>query len=685
MERLGRYEILGTLDVGGMAEVLLARPADPSEGDGLVVIKRILPELARKPEFVQSFLREARILARIRHPNVVAIHDLGHDDDGLYLVMDYVDGRSLSALTRALKGAQSRVGPAIAAHLFAEACAGLHAAHELTDESGKPLHIIHRDISPQNLMVSRSGDVRLLDFGIAWDAEYASNTATGHVKGKAEYMSPEQCRGDRIDRRTDLFSLGIVLYELTTQTRLFKRASAPLTMRAVCNDPVPYPSERTADYPPSLEQVVMRALARDPGERFQTAAQMRAALLEVKELLGSGDLRTETARLVASLPPAEARVDARHLARAHVPTVAMRRPTLSSQPPDDVSHVTTPSGPGAAEDTLTSERELRSAPPQWQPPHETAPLLPRAASRASPEADRSRPTPPRARGTGPSPSERSGTVFSENPDLEAPATAHPSATDLVHFSRELTEARTGHRARRLVAVGVALGAAAGVFALTWFAPQRRHTGGAVPRAQTDAGSASASAPGPVDASTPALANLLPEASDAGRESMEADASTLADESPPVQADAGTDEVLTDGGSARSAETARDAGATDAGDAGISDAGTADAGAGQPGPLAERTALLRVESVPPGVQVLVDGAAKGVTPLELRVPAGKRPLELGARRSGWAQTTHTLVPDGDQRVILTYPSKPKRPPPKRRGAPASDAPRVQVERLPVKGR
>jgi len=286
-ERIGRYEVVGRLATGGMAEIFLARLTGPSGFERPVVVKRILPHLAHSPQFSAMFLDEARLVARIRHPNVVQVQELGEEGGELFLVMEYLEGESIGGVLRRFVVQGRSVPPALAAHVGAEACAGLHAAHELTDAEGYKLDLVHRDISPQNVFVLYSGGVRILDFGIAKAADRSTRTATGEIKGKFQYMSPEQCLGKPLDRRSDLFSLGVVLFELTTNRRLFKRANELLTFKAICEDPLPRPSELVPGYPPSLEKVLLKALARNPANRYETAAEMRRDLLGCMRELGA--------------------------------------------------------------------------------------------------------------------------------------------------------------------------------------------------------------------------------------------------------------------------------------------------------------------------------------------------------------------------------------------------------------
>lgn len=277
---IGRYRILGELATGGMAEILLARVDGPGGFSRPVVIKRVLPHLARQRSFLSMFLDEARIIAGIRHPNVVHVQELVDDDAQLFLVMEYLAGETVSGLMKRLRASNRFLAPQLAAHIVAELCAGLHAAHELEDDQGVALMLVHRDVSPQNAFVTYDGHVKLLDFGIALARDRTTRTEVGELKGKLQYMSPEQCEGLPLDRRSDIFALGIVLYELATGRLLFKRDSAPATLYAICDEPVLPPSRIAASCPTALDAICVRALARDRDRRFATCLEMRAALLD---------------------------------------------------------------------------------------------------------------------------------------------------------------------------------------------------------------------------------------------------------------------------------------------------------------------------------------------------------------------------------------------------------------------
>ncbi|MBN1605199.1 MAG: serine/threonine protein kinase [Polyangiaceae bacterium] len=278
-QTVGRYEFLLPIAQGGMAAVWAARLKGSRGFSKLVAVKTMLPGFSDEPQFEQMFLDEARIASRIRHPHVVEIYDLGEQDDMLYLVMEWVDGHPLSAL-RAAAAKSGGVPLPVGVKIVADACAGLHAAHELRDELGEPLGLVHRDMSPQNLLISYGGDVKIGDFGVAKAAGRTSeNTAAGHVKGKPPYMSPEQALGLRVDRRSDVFALGIVLYQVTAGQHPLRGETDVATLQNIISGPeIMPPRERVPGYPKALEAVVLKALARDPEKRFQTARDMELAL-----------------------------------------------------------------------------------------------------------------------------------------------------------------------------------------------------------------------------------------------------------------------------------------------------------------------------------------------------------------------------------------------------------------------
>jgi serine/threonine protein kinase len=260
-----------------MAEAYLALSGELPALRSLVVVKRILPHLSSQDQFVRMFLDEARIGALLDHPNIVRIIEVGRDDDGYFLVMEPVQGKPLSAVLRRAVGAKRPLPHAQAAFIVGQAANGLGYAHALTDAGGAPLNIVHRDISPQNILVSFDGAVKVIDFGVASALGRITETIPGGLKGKIEYMSPEQASGDSADRRSDIFALGVVLWEALCGRRLFRRHTELETMRAIFDEPIPR-LPKTASIPSRLENIVMRALEREPGDRFQDAREMALLL-----------------------------------------------------------------------------------------------------------------------------------------------------------------------------------------------------------------------------------------------------------------------------------------------------------------------------------------------------------------------------------------------------------------------
>ncbi|RLB57932.1 MAG: protein kinase [Deltaproteobacteria bacterium] len=278
LSSIGRYQLLMLLATGGMAEIYLARQTGIGGFEKLVVLKRILPSLVQQKQFVEMFLDEAIIAARLNHPNIVQIYDLGQVDGEYFIAMEFLEGESLGALANQGVQAGRPVSWPLAAAMVAQVCDGLHYAHTFEDEQGRRLDIVHRDISPHNIIVLFNGMVKLVDFGIAKAATKMHQTRVGTLKGKLAYMSPEQCTGQEVDARSDIFSLGIVLWELLARRRLFRHDSEAAIIRAIADEPIPALAEARAEVPAQLVAVVDRALQKDPAQRYQSAAEMAAAL-----------------------------------------------------------------------------------------------------------------------------------------------------------------------------------------------------------------------------------------------------------------------------------------------------------------------------------------------------------------------------------------------------------------------
>ena len=297
-ERIGRYELCFELASGGMATVYLARVDGASGFEKLVALKRIHRHLAKETKYVEMFLDEAKIASRITHPNVCSVFDFGQADGEYYIAMEYLVGEPLSRLCGKVARDQAQrrnpLLPLRMARIIADACEGLHAAHELKDANGDSLHVVHRDVSPRNLFVTYDGSVQVVDFGIASARQRMHHTATGQVKGTFAYMAPEQLTANPIDRRVDIWSLGVALWEMLTLRRLFRRDTTAETIHAVLYEDLAPPSAHRSQVPKELDEVVMKALQRDPKQRWQTGREMGRALRQFlgtrREIIGPAEL-----------------------------------------------------------------------------------------------------------------------------------------------------------------------------------------------------------------------------------------------------------------------------------------------------------------------------------------------------------------------------------------------------------
>jgi serine/threonine-protein kinase len=275
---LGRYALYDEIASGGMATVHYGRLLGAVGFSRTVAIKRLHPHYAKDPEFVSMFLDEARLAARIRHPNVVQTLDVVALDGELFLVMEYVQGESLHRISNAAHRDEQRAPLNVTSAIVCGLLHGLHAAHEATNDRGEPLNIVHRDVSPQNVLVGTDGSVRVIDFGVAKAAGRMHTTQDGNIKGKLSYMSPEQLHAQKLDRRSDIFAAGIVLWESLTGQRLFKSETEGATLKRVLDHPIDPPSRVVAGIPKQLDEVALRALQRTPSKRFHTAREMALAL-----------------------------------------------------------------------------------------------------------------------------------------------------------------------------------------------------------------------------------------------------------------------------------------------------------------------------------------------------------------------------------------------------------------------
>jgi serine/threonine-protein kinase len=359
---LGRYQLLSRLAVGGMAEVFLARQGELSGFKTLVVVKKVLPHLAVKPDFIAMFLDEARIASMLDHPNIVRITEVGRAGDEYFLAMELVQGKPLASILQQSEKAKTPIPHHLAALIVANAAAGLHHAHQLTDASGHPLGLVHRDVSPQNIMVSFEGSVKVIDFGIARALGRLGDTVAGSLKGKMGYMAPEQARSENVDARADLFSLGVVLWECVAGRRLFLRENELATLRAVAYEPIPSVS-KLVEVDPALDAIVRRSVTRNIDERFQDAEEMRMALEDW--VFSSGGASThDLASMIKAWFPAE-----------HLQWQRAARLALDMQESDPPIEVAFPNlSTGRTEHSPTGVGPMDSSSQSYRPPPVSVPF-----------------------------------------------------------------------------------------------------------------------------------------------------------------------------------------------------------------------------------------------------------------------------------------------------------------------
>ncbi|TSC22588.1 serine/threonine-protein kinase [Corallococcus sp. Z5C101001] len=275
----GKYLLLERVNVGGMAEVFIAKAFGVEGFERILAIKKILPTMAEDDEFITMFIDEARISVQLNHANIVHIHELGKHEDAYFIAMEYVAGRDVRTLLERYRRRKEIMPTAQAVFIVSKMCEGLDYAHRKKDARGQDLHIIHRDVSPQNILVSYEGEVKIIDFGIAKAANRSQKTQAGILKGKFGYMSPEQVRGMPIDRRSDIFAVGVLLYEMLTGEKLFVGESDFSTLEKVRNADIPLPREFNPNISSGLEKVVLKALAREPEDRYQWASDLQEDLM----------------------------------------------------------------------------------------------------------------------------------------------------------------------------------------------------------------------------------------------------------------------------------------------------------------------------------------------------------------------------------------------------------------------
>lgn len=325
-----------------MAEIFLARAQAIHGFEKQVVLKRILPQHASSEDFIRMFLAEARLAATLHHPNIVQVYDIGEEAGTYFFTMEYIQGQDLRRLVRAARRKQTPIPLAHILHIIMGMAGGLHHAHEKVGSDGRPLGIVHRDVSPSNVLVTYEGDVKVVDFGIAKAAAAQVSTIAGTLKGKIPYMSPEQCRGEVVDRRSDIFSIGTLLWELTTGKRLFAGDNEFAILNRVAKADVPPPSSVRPEYPPELEAIVMRALSVDPENRYPTAIDLQ---IDLEDFAREARLPVSSARMgrfMRNLFDEEIKTAAAELAEASRPSDVPGGTMIvsPSTPPEGISDLT---------------------------------------------------------------------------------------------------------------------------------------------------------------------------------------------------------------------------------------------------------------------------------------------------------------------------------------------------------
>ncbi|HEX3473858.1 MAG TPA: protein kinase [Kofleriaceae bacterium] len=461
LDKLGKYEVIRQIAVGGMAELYLARTVGMEGFEKLVCVKRILPQYANNPSFVNMFLNEARLAATLHHPNIAQVYDIGQEQGEYFFAMEYVHGEDLGRLVATAQENGVPVSLDCALTLVSGLCAGLHYAHEKASAEGKPLGVVHRDVSPTNVLVSYDGAVKLVDFGIARAGGEPVQSAVGGLKGKISYMSPEQCRGKTaLDRRSDVFSVGTILYELTTGRRPFIDETEYAVLQQIVNRDADPPSAVMPGYPPALEAIVMRALARDVNRRFSTALELQNQL---EDYAHDHRLRVSPlvlARLMSTLFPARleewdhARAQGAFFVEQHVVRTLIESgktpesryvPTPLPPPVDELAAgleeaTTVPAGRGSAPGIPDQVATQIGPPPVAQPRAPTPPPVPGPAQpgristpmqAATPVSQPRLPTPPPVPGQTPLPGVRYAMPVPNMPGavpIVAPMTAPPIAS-----------------------------------------------------------------------------------------------------------------------------------------------------------------------------------------------------------------------------------------------------------------
>ena len=586
----GKYYLTEKLATGGMAEIYLAKLIGPNGFEKQLVIKQIHPRLSGQRQFVDLFVAEAKILVTLAHGNIVPVYELGVVDDTYFIAMEYIDGPTLYRLTEALARRDAIMPPAVAAWITARVLDGLDYAHR------KGEGVIHRDLSPRNVMLSRDGEVKLVDFGIAVsrDGTLGAGEATAAVPtGSFPYMSPEQVRREALTGQTDLFSVGVLAWEMLVGQRLFARGEAEATLAAVEGAEIARPSEVNPEVPAKLDEVVMRALERDRGARWETAGDMHAALNRYLYALEETPGPRDVAALVARYCPPETRRMATH-AEAMVLSAAEGG---DESGPRTTPHVAAELGPGPTPHTAVLPRPAIDP----VPPTPTLPG-PRGRRTRAPTRQQSfathvaldellvrAPTPPPAEESAPPAPELVTTV------AVAPAPPAPTAPERVREANDRPPYAGGPPGSGGIVVGALAAAALGGAAIYVF----EHGRDAVMR------------PDATPKHDAAYYAIFGEAGVTGPDAAVADAASgdaaiPIDAAPAVTLDAGhrTPAAPSDGATLTVAHV-------DAGGAAVAPAGTA---------------TLKIGADPWG-EIRIDGVAHGRTPLELTVPAGHHTIEV----------------------------------------------------------
>lgn len=335
---LDKYRLIAELGHGGMAEVFLAVASGPAGFNKLVVIKQIRAELADDPEFLNMFLDEARLAARLSHPNVVQTNEVGHVGNRYFIAMEYLDGQPLNRILQRFKRDNAGMPLGMHVRILIDVLAGLHHAHELADYDGTPLEVVHRDVSPHNVFVTYDGQIKVVDFGIAKAMNSSSETRAGVIKGKVAYMSPEQARGDKVDRRSDIFAVGVMFWEAMTGQRLWKGLTDVAMLHRIIKGEIPNPKTIKGDLSERMVEVCMKALAPNRDDRYETAADFQNALEDLLTEMGERTAVRDIGKLVAKTFDQD-RVRIKSVIEAQIKKSSTSTTTLPSIDPLGVSGI----------------------------------------------------------------------------------------------------------------------------------------------------------------------------------------------------------------------------------------------------------------------------------------------------------------------------------------------------------